>query len=226
MHPLLRLILGLAVLLLMLAGVGLALPSQVTIARSDVINAPEGIVFSNLNNLRRFNEWSPWAARDPQLKVTFAGPEEGAGARIEWSSGKRSVGEGSMEILESAPSRRIDLAVNFHDLQGQSYFDVVPAGSGSKVTWGFTYDTGPNPLRRWTGLMLDRLLGAEFRDGLVKLKDRIESERRPLAPVGEESLPMPAPDGSATVAPVVPGAPAETPAPAQPTAPPAPPPQP
>src|SRR4026208_1088102 len=30
--------------------------------------------------------------------------------------------------------------------------------------------------------MLDRYLGAEFRDGLGKLKDKVESERRPVPP--------------------------------------------
>ncbi len=77
MHPLTRLILGLIVLLVMLAGVGLALPRNVTIARSVVINAPESFVFSHLDNLRSFNAWSPFAARDSQLQVSYAGPEFG-----------------------------------------------------------------------------------------------------------------------------------------------------
>ena len=45
MRPVLRLILGLLTLALILVGVAFALPSQVTVARSIVINAPEGAVF-------------------------------------------------------------------------------------------------------------------------------------------------------------------------------------
>lgn len=182
MRPMMRLVLGLCALVVILAGIALALPSHVTVARSMVINAPESVVFPYLNNLHRFNDWSPWAARDPEMQVTFAGPEAGKGAQIQWSSGKQSVGSGSMEITESNPNRHIDLSVNFNGLDGTSYYDVSPSGSGSKVTWGFGYETGTSPLKRWRGLLLDRFVGAEYRDGLAKLKERIEAERRPTAP--------------------------------------------
>ena len=49
------------------------------------------------------------------------------------------------------------------------------------MTWGFSYDTGTNPLRRWKGLMLDRFVGNDFQVGLAELKERIEAERRPGA---------------------------------------------
>lgn len=214
MHPLTRLILGLIVLLVMLAGVGLALPRNVTIARSVVINAPESFVFSHLDNLRSFNAWSPFAARDPQLQVSYAGPESGKGARVDWTSSKRSVGDGSMEITGSSPNRRIDLDVNFHGQKGKSFYNVVPAGSGSKVTWGFQYETDANPLTRWRGLT-DRRFGAELGDGLTKLEELIESERRPMAPAAPAAEAPPAEAPAAESA--MPEAPAEAPpAPPQP----------
>ena len=132
------------------------------------------IVFPYLNNVRRFGDWSPWASRDPELTVSYSGPDQGKGAKVEWTSSKASVGTGSMEITESNPNRHIDVAVDFNGLDGTSYYDVAPSGSGSKVTWGFSYNSGASPLKRWKGLMLDRYLGAEFRDGLVKLKDKVE----------------------------------------------------
>ncbi|MGZ5849363.1 MAG: SRPBCC family protein, partial [Methyloceanibacter sp.] len=77
--------------------------------------------------------------------------------------------------------RHLDLVVSFNGMDGTSYYDVAPSGSGSKVTWGFGVDMGGNPFRRWQGLMLDRIVGTEYRDGLAKLKDRIEAERQPTA---------------------------------------------
>jgi len=201
MRPIMRLILGLCALAVILAGVALALPGHVTVARSVVINAPEVAVFPYLNNLHRFGDWSPWAVRDPQLTVAYSGPEQGKGAKVEWTSSKPSVGTGSMEIIESSPNRHIDLAVNFNGLDGTSYYEVVPSGSGSKVTWGFGYDSGTSPLKRWKGLMLDRYIGAEYRDALAKLKDKIETERKPMAP-------MPAPPTATLGTPEQPGAPA------------------
>jgi hypothetical protein len=114
--------------------------------------------------------------------VGYAGNEQGKGAHMEWSSDKRSVGNGSMDITDSAPNRRVDLAVTFNGMDGTGYFDIAPSGSGSKVTWGFGVDMGTNPFRRWKGLMLDRIVGTEYRDGLAKLKERIEVERQPIAP--------------------------------------------
>jgi hypothetical protein len=225
MRPIMRLILGLCSLAVILLGVAFALPGNVTIARSVVINATESAVFPYLNDLHHFGDWSPWSARDPELTATFSGPDQGKGAKIEWTSNKPSVGPGSMEITESNPSRHIDLAVNFNGLDGTSYYEVVPSGSGSKVTWGFGFESGTSPLKRWKGLLLDRYVGAEFNDALAKLKDRIESERKPVAPpapptaaIGAPEQPGAAvPNGSAALVPGTP--PAETPGAAAPAAP-------
>ena len=87
-----------------------------------------------------------------------------------------------MEISESQPNRRIDLAVNFNGLEGTSAYDVVPSGSGSKVIWTFGHESGSNPLKRWKALMLDGFVGAEYRAGLDRLREKIEAERRPTMP--------------------------------------------
>ena len=151
MRPIMRLILGLCALAVILLGVAFALPGQVTIARSVVINAPESVVFPYLNNVHRFGDWSPWASRDPQLTVSYSGPDQGKGAKVEWTSSKASVGAGRMEITESNPNRHIDLAVDFNGLDGTSFYDVVPSGSGSKVTWGFGYEFGDKPAQALEG---------------------------------------------------------------------------
>ena len=182
MRPMTRLVLGTAFLAGIFAAVALGLPSHVTVSRSVVINAPESAIFPYLNNLHQFEDWSPWKARDPQLAVSYGGPESGQGARVTWSSKKPSIGTGSMEISEAQPSRRIDLVVNFNGLDGTSSYDVVPSGSGSKVIWTFGYESGTNPLKRWKALMLDGFVGAEYRTGLDRLKEKIESERRPTEP--------------------------------------------
>jgi uncharacterized protein YndB with AHSA1/START domain len=178
----LRLVLGLAALGGILAAVAVGLPAHVTVARSVVTNAPESSVFPYLTNLHHFKEWSPWAARDPQLQLTYSGPDSGKGARVDWVSQVRSIGTGSMEITNADPNKTIELAVNFNGLDGTSGFDIVPSGSGSKVTWTFGYDSGSSPLKRWKALALDGFVGAEYRAGLDKLKARMDEERRPTAP--------------------------------------------
>jgi uncharacterized protein YndB with AHSA1/START domain len=182
MRPMTRLVLGLLVLVGILAAVAVGLPAHVTVTRSVVINAPESAVFPYLNNLHHFSNWSPWSVRDPQLTVSYSGPEEGKGAQIQWTSKAPSVGTGSMEINESDPNRHIGLVVNFNGLEGTSSYEIAPSGSGSKVTWAFGYDSGSSPLKRWKALMLDSFVGAEYRTGLDRLKAKIEADRRPTAP--------------------------------------------
>lgn len=181
MRPLMRLVLGLVGLVAILAAVAVGLPPHVTVARSVVINAPESAVFPYVNNLHRLGDWSPWKLRDPQLTMTYGGPEEGKGAQIQWTSQKPSIGTGSMSISDSNLNRSVELAANLNNVEGTSTFEIAPSGSGSKLTWSFGYDTGSSPLKRWKALMLDSFIGAEYRAGLDKLKEKIEADRRPLA---------------------------------------------
>jgi hypothetical protein len=216
MGPMMRLILGLVALALILGGVAFGLPSHVTVARSVVINAPEYAIFPYLNDLRRFSEWSPWAARDPNLKVTYSGPQEGKGAKVEWVSEQPSIGTGSLEITESNPSKSLDLAVNYNGLEGTSNFDLAPSGAGSKVTWSFGYETGTSPLKRWKALMLDGFVGAEYAVGLDRLKKKIEGDRRPAPTPPPVVLPQPVPPAEGQPGPgetVVPENPAQGQAP-------------
>lgn len=191
MRPLTRLFLGVIALAAILAAVSVGLPSHVTVSRSVVINAPESAIFPYLNNLRAFGEWSPWSARDPQLAFSYGGPASGQGAQVAWKSTKPSIGTGSMAISESEPLHHVGLNVNYDGLEGTSSYDIGPAGSGSKVTWSFVYQSGSSPLKRWKALMLDGFVGAEYLTGLKRLKEKIEAERRPTMPTAS-----PPPEGS------------------------------
>jgi len=198
MAPMMRLVLGLGVLVLILAAVALGLPAHVTVSRSVVINAPEYAIYPYLNTIRRFADWSPWVARDPEMKMTYSGPPEGNGAKVEWESEKPSVGSGSMQIVESEQSRSVDLAANFDGVEGSSSYQLAPSGAGSKVTWSFSYATGSSPIKRWKGLMLDGFIGAEYLKGLERLKAKVEADRAPTARPIVVQPPAPAPaDGEA-----------------------------
>ena len=191
MRPLVRLVLGLVGLVAILAAVAVGLPAHVTVARTVVINAPESAVFPYVNNLHRFGDWSPWKLRDPQLAITYGGPEEGKGALIQWTSQKPSIGTGNMQISDSNLNRSVELAANFNNLEGTSSFEIAPSGSGSKITWSFGYDTGSSPLKRWKALMLDGFIGSEYRAGLDRLKETVEADRRPLTSPTPSVAPAP-----------------------------------
>jgi carbon monoxide dehydrogenase subunit G len=169
--------LGVILLGLVMAGTSFALPARQSVQRSAEINALEADIFPYLNDLRKFNTWSPWAARDPEAHYVFEGAARGKGARMDWNSEK--VGLGTMEIVESEPNRSVTVHLDF-GLQGkaEATYRLTPSGAGTKVTWGFETAVGNNPLRRWMGLMFDRWIGADYEEGLERLKKLVESGGR------------------------------------------------
>src|SRR5436305_10874089 len=108
-------------------------PSHYRIARSTTISAPPAEVFAQVNDLHKFQDWSPWAKLDPDVKNTYEGPSAGTGAITRWT-GNKKVGEGVMTITESRPNELIGMKLEFikpfastADVQ----FDFKPEGTGT-----------------------------------------------------------------------------------------------
>lgn len=64
-------------------------PGNFRIAGGTNISAPPAIVFAHVNDLHRFQDWSPWAKQDPHALTTLKGharatapPSPGAGRRL------------------------------------------------------------------------------------------------------------------------------------------------
>ncbi|MGB5669299.1 MAG: hypothetical protein WBM71_01990, partial [Sedimenticolaceae bacterium] len=51
-------------LLILLAVIGLLLPSSARVERSIVVDAPATAIFPHLNGMRAFHAWSPWSGID------------------------------------------------------------------------------------------------------------------------------------------------------------------
>src|SRR5688572_5365298 len=103
----------LVVLIGIFAGVAYVQPDTYDVTRSTTINASPAIVFEQVNNLRKWESWSPWKELDPNQKVTFSGPEAGKDAKLSWSGDPWKVGEGSMMISESQPNERVAFNLEF-----------------------------------------------------------------------------------------------------------------
>jgi hypothetical protein len=106
-----RLVIVVAVFAAVVTGVGLMLPGSVHVERSAVIAATPAQIFPYMNDLRKFNEWSPWARRDPGTKYAFTGPDSGAGAAMTWQSEKH--GAGRQRITASVPDEKVTAALDF-----------------------------------------------------------------------------------------------------------------
>jgi len=157
--------------------IGFALPDKAHVERSTRIMAPPVTVFGLVNGFRQFERWSPWAGKDPDMKVTRSGPEYGVGAKYEWA-GNSAVGTGSQEILTSTANSEVTLDLRFGDspLPSVATFRISPETDGNSVlTWSLDIGLGGNPVNRYFGLFIDGIVGADYEIGLARLKALAEN---------------------------------------------------
>ena len=167
---------GVIGLIAALAVIGLALPREVRIEREIVIAAPPATVFTYLNGWQHFNEWSPWAALDPNTKYSYEGPLTGVGAKQSWASDMHGVGSGSQQITAVEPDKSITIQLMLPDMAPSVVTQVLtPQGEGTKLVWAMEADMGLNPLNRWFGLALPKFIGPDYEKGLAKMKPLIEA---------------------------------------------------
>lgn len=171
---------GLAVVavLAILVIVSLFLPREATVSRSIEIAAPPAAIFPLVGDLRRFNEWSPWAERDPAAVFTFTGPVDGIGQTMNWTSKVPELGAGSMSLTRLDPDREVEMSLDL-GRGGRATADLLLAASGALtvVTWSFRADLGYNPVARYFGLMMDGMVGPDFDKGLARLKVAAEGPK-------------------------------------------------
>ena len=77
---LLKILPGLAVILVVLVVVIITRPGSCRYSRSLSIAAPPDVLFAQVNDLHKFQDWNPWSRVDPSAVLTYAGPADGVGA--------------------------------------------------------------------------------------------------------------------------------------------------
>jgi hypothetical protein len=170
---------AIAILLLVILIVVVALqPSDFRILRRKQISAPAGVVFDQLNELAKWQAWSPWENLDPNLKRTYEGPPAGEGAKYAWS-GNSKVGEGRMTIVDSRAGELVRIRLEFirpFQATNTSEFALEPIENQTVVTWSMT---GKNTfMGKAFGLVMnmDKMIGADFEKGLTRLKSIAEGQ--------------------------------------------------
>ncbi len=151
------------------------LPGQVGLERSIRIERPQAQVFAVLEDLDRFNEWSPWYRHEHDAEYWRSGPDRGPGAALNWR-GER-LGEGSMTIISQQPPDTIDTQVRFGGQPEPAIANYRLQALGpdaTQLTWTFSARMAW-PQARWFGLLLPRYIGADYEDGLASLKALVEA---------------------------------------------------
>jgi len=171
-----RLLFGLVALVAAFLVVVWMQPDDYRLTRSTTIMAPAAEIFARVNDLRQWEDWSPWAKLDLNAKVSFEGPPAGPGAMFHWS-GNDKIGAGTMTITESKPNERVATRTDFvKPFEGTSSADFVFSQTGERTNVIWTTAGTHSFISKAICLVMsmERMLGPDFEKGLAQLKQVAE----------------------------------------------------
>ena len=151
-------------------------PKNYEFTRTILINKPLPEVFNYLKSLKKQDDWSPWAEKDPNMKKSFTGVDGEVGCMSSWV-GNKDVGEGEQEILGVTENKEIISELRFFKpwkTTSEGYLRVSEEGDQTLVNWGFI---GKNKFPVSIVMLfmnMDKAIGGDFEKGLEKLKKLLE----------------------------------------------------
>jgi hypothetical protein len=156
-------------------------PDEFRVERSTRVAASPQAVFAQVNDFHNWEQWSPWAKRDPAMQTLYEGPSAGVGAVYRWA-GNKDVGEGSTTIIESRPGEAVRIHLAFirpFKANNEVLFRFVPEGEGTRVTWRMTGSKDFMAKAVHLVMDMDKMVGGDFEQGLAQLKTVAEGPGTP-----------------------------------------------
>ena len=173
-----RILIALAAIVAIFVIVVALQPADFRVERVTTVVAPQADVFTKVNDFHKWDAWSPWAKLDPDVKVTFEGPDSGRGTVMTWA-GNDKVGEGKMTLTESQPNDLVRLRVDFvKPFEGTAtqVFAFNPQGDQTAVTWSMQGHNNSFIQKAFCLVMNGKkMIGDDFEKGLAQLKTVAES---------------------------------------------------
>ena len=160
-----------AVVIVVVAGVGVFLPSDFGGTITQSVTAPADKMVQLLATPKSWLKWSPWnTTAMPGMESTYSGPDLGVGAQWSWT---QEQGNGSLTVNEYEPSKQMSYKLTFEGMNHPMTGNVVfsPDGDNVKVTWSYKGEMGSNLMFRWVMLFVGDAMDDEYQkaiDGLAK----------------------------------------------------------
>lgn len=147
----------------------LAFPGELVIDEVVEAQVEADEVWQDVASLRRWARWSPWRAeRDETLAVEYAGPSEGFGARMTWSS--EESGAGTLRVTGVDEMRQTwEIVLAGGALAFEEAIQVESVAAGVRVRWTSKAELGLNPFNRYYAAWIAGGLAAERREALELL---------------------------------------------------------
>jgi Polyketide cyclase / dehydrase and lipid transport len=175
---LVKILIGTTVVLVALAAYVATQPGEFSVSRSATFAAPAPAVFAQVNELKKWEAWSPWAKKDPQAKQSYAGPAAGAGASMSWV-GNKEVGEGRMTIVDSSPNALVRFKLEFFKpfaATNTAEFSFKEEGGRTALTWSMRGQNNFIGKAMCLVFDMDKMVGGDFEAGFAGIKAIVEKK--------------------------------------------------
>lgn len=156
-------------------------PAAFKIARSRTVPARPEEVFAIINDLRRWEAWSPWDKLDPSMAKEYSGPAAGPGSSYHWH-GNKKVGEGRMTITASESPSKVVIDLHFikpFAAQNVTTLEIEARGAETRVTWSMTGENNFVSKAFNVVMNMDKLVGADFEKGLAAMQAALAAQAEP-----------------------------------------------
>ena len=153
------------------------LPNSYTVSRSAVINAPDSVVYYNVVDFNKFLKWNPWSRMEPTAPVVITGNIGAPGHMYRWVG--KELGKGHMQLQEVKPFADAEFQLTFEEpfkSVAQNHFSFSKTTAGTEVTWTMEGQSDA-AVDKWMYLTMDQMMGKDFDNGLVNLKELSESKK-------------------------------------------------
>jgi uncharacterized protein YndB with AHSA1/START domain len=155
------------------------LPTGWEVERRADLEAPPEQIFPWLEDLGRWEAWSPWQEGSYEgLEFHYPGAMAGAGAEMRWDS--PGTGDGVLRIVESEPPRRLvfEMAFQRGRITTRDTLTLEPLPGGlTRVTWHDQGSLGRTLTGRLSIPLVERSMGHDMEIGLARLAEAVAAER-------------------------------------------------
>jgi hypothetical protein len=169
-------IVGIAALALvaLVVVVSFFLPKTYHVERTVSIAAPASQVHRLTSDLAKgWPQWEPWSEVDDTIQTTYGDVTSGVGASQIWTG---TSGSGELTLTHCDENTGVEYDMSFDEGEYPSTGKIVytSTATGTDVTWVMDGEA-TGVLGKYFGLMMDRMVGPMFEQGLDNLKAAVEA---------------------------------------------------
>lgn len=173
-----RLLIGVFILVLLLAAIGLALPKSFELSRSVRIQANSLRVLRLVSNLDQWESWWPWDRQNAGKRLRVENKSADVGAKLSWdgrpAAGHLVLTETTIHAIE------YDLQFNANRQVDQGAFELKASPRETELTWRVRGHFETPIVGGYLARMANAMHGGMLEWGLGNIKDLAEADTSDL----------------------------------------------